>query len=201
MEMTKLYAMNIRCLENEDAAALSPLRREKAGGYLKEKDRLLSLAAGVLVDRALQERGLRERDVTFSYGPFGKPFLAGYPDIHFSISHGGSMAAVVFSDSEVGCDIEAVIPYDRDVAVLSFTSGEIDEIERSGDRDTSFTTLWTEKESFLKALGVGLGRSMRSFEIRRGEQGPVLIQNIDSGEWKISTVAVDNHIISICAEA
>ncbi len=201
MRMTNLYAMNINSLRNEDIAGLSSLRREKAGRYLKEKDRMLSLAAGVLVDRALQERGLRERDVTFSYGPWGKPFLLGYPDIHFSISHGGSMAVAVFSDSEVGCDIEAVIPYERDVALLSFTSDEVGGIEKSYDRDTAFTTLWTEKESFLKALGVGLGRSMRSFEVRMEEQGPVLIQNIDSREWKISTITVDNHIISICGEA
>ena len=87
---------------------VSPQRREAALRYVKASDRRQSLAAYLLLCRALKEEyGITEPPV-FDFGPHGKPFLKDYPSIHFNLSHCPGAALCVIAPAPVGCDIEAV---------------------------------------------------------------------------------------------
>ena len=66
MAPLKQYWIPVNALSVAQIEALSAQRKAKAERYLFEKDRLLCLAAGVLIDRGLQEYGLREADVRFA---------------------------------------------------------------------------------------------------------------------------------------
>ena len=53
---------------------LSASRREKTDRYRFLADKKLSVGAGILLDKGLQEYGLRESGVKFAYGEKGKPY-------------------------------------------------------------------------------------------------------------------------------
>lgn len=110
------------------------------------------------------------------------------------------MAAAAFSRGEVGCDIELIRSYDEDVAALCFTPREREAVMKAEDSALAFTRLWCIKESFLKALGLGLGGGMQSFSVVGEGEKIRLEQDKDRRKWKISTDVVDNHVIAVAEE-
>lgn len=84
----------------------------------------------------------------------GKPYLEGAEKLYLSVSHSENTFACIFSDTEVGLDIQ----YKRNVAVKKiaqryFTVGEQRYIGEDGDK---FFRIWTRKEAYAKYLGIGL---------------------------------------------
>ena len=197
--MTEIYLMNTRELTEEDISSLSPFRRRKAEQFIQDRDRRLSLAAGVLLDRGLKKYGLAEKDAVFAFGESGKPYLRDYPSVHFNLSHSGEMALGVFSDREVGCDIEYVHPFDEDTASLVFTDDELKWIKSSENRDYAFTRLWTVKESIIKAKG-GSADEMRNLSLSFDGNGTARTQIFSGSVWKTSTMEKDGYLIAICEE-
>ena len=94
-----------------------------------------------------------------------KPSLSGMPGLHFNISHSGDWVVSAFSEKPVGIDIEKIKRVNLQVAHRFFSSPEIGFLNEvmENERDLWFLKLWTIKESYLKALGTGLSRSMSSF--------------------------------------
>lgn len=90
-----------------------------------------------------------------SYGRHGKPYLRDYPNAQFNISHSGQFVACAVSDRPIGVDIQEIVSYRRDVAKCLFNPGELLQIESSPDPSDEFTKLWTQREAYLKMLGVG----------------------------------------------
>ncbi len=198
--MTKLYTMDISFVRDSDLELLSRERKDRAMRYVFDRDRKLSIAASMLIARGLEEYGLREKDVVYGYTEYGKPYFRDYPFIHFSVSHSSSMAAVAFSSAPVGCDIEYLRPYDEDVAKMCFTLREREYILSSDDTAGAFTRIWSIKESFLKALGLGLVGGMNKFNVEINGDEVHIEENFDRKKWKINTEVVDNHFISLSKE-
>lgn len=152
------------------AAAMSllpwPERRAKAERFVFNKDRCLCLGAGLLCAYALRKVGAR--NLAMSYGDHGKPYLQNHPNIHFNISHSGTMAVCAVSSVPVGIDVEEHQPYDEGVARLCFTDEELEWVGQQSDAAHAFTRLWTRKESYLKLLGTGLSKSANSFLAQPG---------------------------------
>lgn len=170
---TKIYLCSVEVPGGYGSIAgleqrLSAGRREKIKSRRFEKDKLQALGAGLLLDFGLKEYGLREAGVAMAYGGNGKPYLADYPDIHFNLSHSGSMAMAVFSDREAGCDVERVQEARMSVARRFFTEEEyvlLESLKAEGERDGVFARLWTLKESFLKVTGEGMRMPLDSFSV------------------------------------
>ncbi len=105
------------------------------------------------------------RKVDFITNPSGKPFLAGkHIDIHFNLSHSSGVSTLAFSaKSEIGVDVEKIDPgLDFHlIASRCFSTAE-NEYIREPDKDACkrFYTLWTRKEAFLKAVGMGIGENL-----------------------------------------
>ena len=84
----------------EILSMLDDKRIEKANGYLKENDKLLSLGGGYLYQKYLPVKD-------FKYNENGKPYLENGP--FFNLSHSGEYIALVISKTrEVGIDIQKV---------------------------------------------------------------------------------------------
>ena len=108
--------------------------------------------------------------VRFGRGLHGKPALvehaAGGERLEFSLSRSedGLLIAMAVG-TPVGCDLERVrtIAQARTMAGQWFTQRERDAIERfsGGDFDRAFLSCWVRKEAMLKAVGVGLQRSLQ----------------------------------------
>ncbi len=116
------------------------------------------------------------RELRFSYGKHGKPFLPGGPS--FNLSHSGERLLVaVAARGRVGVDVERVRPVRRLEAVVArrFAAGERRWLAAAGEgeREAAFFRLWTRKEAFAKALGGGLAIPFRSFSVdmEAGEDG------------------------------
>ena len=136
---------------------VSQQRRELALRYVKDSDRRLSLAVYLLLQEALENEYGVTGDLTFGFGPHGKPFLQDYPQIHFNLSHCPGVALCVVSDAPVGCDVEGVPSVlDLDVCRRVFSEEEQTFILASPSPTLSFARLWTQKEAFLKYTGEGL---------------------------------------------
>lgn len=94
------------------------------------------------------------------YGPYGKPYLRDYPNVHFNISHSGIYVACAVADRPVGIDIQMISEYRPDVADRVCSKAELAEIAVSDNPAAEFTKLWTRKEAYAKWTGKGIGRIM-----------------------------------------
>ncbi len=138
---------------------LSDHRRQKAARFQKEHDRVRCLCAGAALDRALQTVGLREKTAIIKLGEHGKPQLAEHPEWHFSLSHSGEWAVCALSDSPIGVDVEQCRAKDyMALAQRFFSPTEQEQLRQCQENECQalFFQLWTQKESLLKAVGVGL---------------------------------------------
>ncbi len=144
---------------------MPPYRRAKAAGYIFDRDRALSIGVELLLFNALNDFGITDYEVI--EGVNGKPFLKDY-DVCFNLSHSGNRVMCSVAPEDVGCDVEEVKPIDIEMARMNFTDEEYSIIADApaGLKYDSFYRFWTLKESFLKALGTGLGLELDRFNIR-----------------------------------
>lgn len=87
--------------------------------------------------------------------------------LHLSGASRGGWAALAAAAGPVGIDIETVEPA-ADLPEKVLHPDEVLALRRlSGhDRPRAFARLWTVKEAYLKALGIGLAREPASFRVR-----------------------------------
>ena len=105
--------------------------------------------------------GLREHfhindSPSFIYNEYGKPFLKGYPDLFFSISHCREAVGCFIADQPCGLDIEYVRKAKPDLVRHTMNQEETEAIFSAESPDIAFTRLWTRKEAVLKLLGMGI---------------------------------------------
>ncbi len=106
-------------------------------------------------------------DLCFRTSDSGKLFL---PDgrLHFNISHTGSSFLVCISTQyPVGIDLEIPVfrPDLYDVMTYAYSASEIDYVVQDVDITTRFFTIWTAKEAFLKAKGIGLMDGLKGIDL------------------------------------
>lgn len=166
-------------------------RREKVMRFRFGKDRRLCLGAGLLAAFMLRRAGAEDLRLVFS--EHEKPSLAAYPDLHFNLSHSGTLAVCAVSDRPLGVDTEVLTAYNPDVAALCFQPREIAWLERQPNRGLAFTRLWTRKESWLKYLGTGLSLSANTFSALPGDSPAEGITLTES--------SAGNHRICVCADS
>lgn len=127
---------------------------ESAASQREAAERLLAFALK-------REHGIAVHDRQNAFNAWGKPFLSGFPQVFYNISHCKKAVAAVLSSRRVGIDIEFVREYSPKVARRVCSQAEISLIESSDDPSRMFFRLWTLKESYIKALGVGMAFPLR----------------------------------------
>lgn len=130
-------------------------RRNRALRYRKATDRI-----NCVITYLMLRYGLREcfgiTSFKIELGKYGKPFLADYPNVHFSISHCDIGNAVVVANFPIGVDIQEVRPFSWNVAKRVCSGQELAELEKCANQDKLFTRMWTAKESYAKMIGQGV---------------------------------------------
>ena len=170
-------------------------RRKKVIRYRMPDDRKRSLAAGLIIQKILNENGLSEDSLKYSEN--GKPLA---DNLFFNISHAGDYVVGVSSDREVGCDIEKIVDAPLEVADRFFHLKEAEYIKSAEDKNKAFFTLWTLKESYMKMTGRGMSLPLDSFEIIRKDQGFVLGKSPKRPGF-FRTMEFENYIFSVCMES
>jgi len=149
------------------ARMLDPVEQERWQRFLHARDRQRFLLARGMV-RSLLAAKLGEPDpaaLRFVHNAYGKPALAtaagAVPALQFNLSHTDGLLVLALSRKlALGVDVESIA---RKVEMLAlsarfFTSGEhaaLQELAGSAQRERFFA-LWTLKEAWLKARGLGL---------------------------------------------
>ena len=103
----------------------------------------------------------------------GKPFLEHQetPEgLQFSCSHSADLALIAITRGQkVGIDLEFHRPFPQagELAGAFFSPLEIAELAKAPDalKETIFFDCWTQKEAFVKAIGLGLSFPLNRFSI------------------------------------
>lgn len=204
---TKLYIAKISELKNENAyesayASVDAERQKKVDSYKFLQSKLQSLAAGVLLNRALEDAGLDVSKIQFEQNAYGKPYIQGL-DIYFNLSHSGDYAICAISNAEVGCDIEKIDRDEEKIAKRFFCDEEYRDIiskKSEEERKTIFYRYWTLKESFMKATGMGLKLHLNSFQIIISNKISIK-QSVNNSEYSFYEIdEIDGYKCSICVQ-
>lgn len=156
----------------------SPAEKEAVLRFHFLKDRLFRVIGRTMVSLKLQ----CEPD-TIQKTPAGKPFVMG--SSRFNISHAGTVVAVAFSDEEIGLDIETNNTLEQQ-GIMSYFHPDEQRTFHGLNEDSKqafFYRIWTRKEAFLKAIGVGIVEGLNTYNClpdrieRAGEHW--FIQSID----------------------
>lgn len=162
--MLRVTFADIGALELQSALfKLSAYRRERLEQVRTELGKKQGAGAELLLCRALEELGLKTPpDIVADEN--GKPRLRG-GELFFSLSHSGPWALCAVSDRELGADIQVRKPFNQRLARRFFAPDELELILSAPDRDRAFTEIWAKKESYIKALGLGLKLPLESFSV------------------------------------
>ncbi len=130
------------------------------------KDKARSLGAELLLQYALQKRGIERESFSFAYGEHKKPYLQGVSMPYFNLSHSGDFVVVAISaTAEVGVDIEEIKEFREGVLKKVFTEKEIAYIKNQPDQNQACYQQWSLKESVIKAIGTGFSLAPQSFSV------------------------------------
>ena len=191
--MLKIYYARIAPLRDtalfERGKKLLPKERiEKLARNKTEEGRLCSMAAGLLLVYGLKQQNIKAKEITFEKNDAGKPFIPNQNACYFNLSHSGDYAAVAVSEKEVGIDVEIVRTGKQKLVERFFSKEERKELLDSWS-DEAFTKIWTRKESYIKAIGMGMRMPLQAFN--------ALEDRI--GDYHLKTIRLtDTYFMSIC---
>jgi 4'-phosphopantetheinyl transferase len=126
------------------------------------------------------------RSIEFTYNQYGKPLL---PNLFFNLSHSADTAVLAVSRSrEVGIDIERIDPNFAagQIPEHFFSAGEVAALRAlpPNEQTDAFFRCWTQKEAYVKAVGLGLSISLASFEVTLAPGHPARFLRGGDG-WEI----------------
>ena len=197
--MVRLYAVDAAALSGRFDALLCLLdgeRRARAASCGNTPAGRRSLAAGLLLSHVLgaeNARGKLER------GAHGKPAYRGCPP--FNLSHAGDYAVLAVTDgAPVGVDIERCRAVDcYRLAERFFHADETAFLRAADDPYAAFFTLWTLKESYLKAEGVGFAAPPAMICILPSGENEAHILGESAYRFRRYDGAFDGYRMAVCS--
>lgn len=197
---------NSMCVKLE--GLLSIEERARAAQFCLAEDRRDFVAAHALTRAQLSQLTARPPpSFRFRTGPFGKPapiLEPGDPAISFNLSHTrGCVVVALGIDVAIGVDVEWIErPAPQDVADRYFAQEELAALNLAPERcwDNTFYTLWTLKEAYMKATGMGMQLSLDSFAVALDP--PRLLFGGESGlgtKWQFRVMSIGSEHIAALA--
>jgi len=178
-------------------------------GRLRVKDRqnlnskLQTIAGELLARHSVgQYLGKSDQEINLIFGEKGKPHIGNLKDVHYNISHSGHYVVCAVSSKELGIDVERIRKVNLRIAERFFSPSEIHDLMavEEENRMLYFITLWTIKESYLKAIGRGLTQHLNSFTIVRNGESYLLTGNEEAETYSIETHKLDHeYMMAVCA--
>ncbi|KAM4567127.1 L-aminoadipate-semialdehyde dehydrogenase-phosphopantetheinyl transferase [Odontesthes bonariensis] len=207
-----------RCIQQEE--------KDRIGQFVYAKDAKSALAGRLLLRRFVCERmGIPWSEITLARSPRGKPYLAAPLKVNsdydkswrFNLSHQGDYAVLAAEQGvQVGVDVmkttmsgSSSVPEFFRIMTRQFTEYEWSTIQSAGSEHqqlAAFYRHWALKESFIKAIGTGLGFNLQRVEFHLASealtQGKLLRQTkmcLDEEEeedwiFEESLLDADHHV-------
>ena len=202
MITNRIYAADVSVLSDKELfyrlyREMPIYRQQKIDRYRFDKDKYLSLGAGVLLAKAFLDAGIPYSDIYCDNN--GKPLHNG--NICFNLSHSEELAVCAVSDKPVGIDAEKVRSFSESLAERVFTDKELDICSRYEDKERIYTRMWTAKESVMKKTGGGLSVGAKNISLDIIEERPVSasVSGIE-GEFILHNFSDGDYEITVCSE-
>jgi 4'-phosphopantetheinyl transferase len=125
----------------------------------------------------------------FVANEYGRPRIADpelSASLRFNLSNSrGLVACLIARDADVGVDVEEITPDNKlEIAQTHFSMAELRSMASlpSGQQQRRFFELWTLKEGYIKARGMGLSLALDqfSFDIVPGKSIRINLEKVDS---------------------
>lgn len=190
------------------SSLLSPYEQSRAARFVFPRDRLRFIAArGHLREILSRYDSVSADRITFVANSYGKPFLNGGSRLQFNLSHSESLALIgITLDRAIGVDIEAAKPElaSDDVAKQCFSAREFESLSSvpEADRCREFFTIWTLKEAYIKALGMGLSYELDAFDVSTTAENALLLDTNDVAapdKWTLHPLQTVAHFSAALA--
>jgi 4'-phosphopantetheinyl transferase len=133
----------------------------RAQKYVFEKDRHEFVFSRSSLKQILASYlSVSPKEVQLTQGSFGKPMLSPNQNVFFNVSHShGRLLIAVANHPGVGIDVERISSENVDQLAPSVLSHEeLIQLRSIGSENKvrGFFKAWTQKEAFIKAIGLGL---------------------------------------------
>jgi len=194
---------------------LSQDEQDRARRFRFRQDTIRFVTLRVALRTLLAERlGALPEDISFAYGPYGKPELAMPLErrgVAFNVSHSAELGVVaVTARHRVGVDIEHVRPL-PDLQAMSeqvFSPREQGTLRAipSVLRPRAFLNGWTRKEAYIKAIGTGCSHPLARFSVSLAPGAPVRLEECEDDpsepeRWTLEALDPDpDYVAAIAVE-
>ncbi len=171
----QIYTAKIYELQAEEEERLYELldrdRRKKIAALRSGKEKTRSIFAGLLLRYAFLRAGYTMeawKQAEIESGVYGKPYIKGVSDFHYSLSHSGKWVACATDRVPVGIDLQEMKPWKMTLAKRFYHEKEYERLlaldRASQDKQTEeFYSMWTAKESAVKLNGRGIGAGISQY--------------------------------------
>jgi 4'-phosphopantetheinyl transferase len=190
---------------------LSPTEHAKHQAYRFERHRHEYLVTRA-VERAVLSAclGCPPAGLAFARNEYGRPELVPGSPLRFNLTNTVAMVAcAVAVGRELGVDAEPLARGDDilGIAETVFTSYEratLESLELTARRRRA-VELWTLKEAYMKARGMGMSLPVKELEIVFDAEGVTGLRVFgavvdDPARWALATREVGDHLVSVCVE-
>lgn len=179
--------------------------------FVSRDDADLFIIGRYLIKKFLSiKKNISPQQILIEEDAYGRPFIVKprLEKIDFNLSHSGNFIILGVSSKAIGVDIEKKNSSDIErLSETCFTKKEIKYIfceNNNPNRVNRFYKLWTLKEAYLKAIGVGLSYPLKNFYFTINRSNILLkskIDNLFNKKWHFYSFGVGKkYIISVCLE-
>lgn len=182
---------------------ITSTKRKKIDKFVFRKDKLRALISEILLRTILvKDFGISDTNVKVGENKYGKPYIEGYKDCNFNISHSGDFVVCAIDSKPIGVDIEQIVDTDyKSIIEVFFQEDDVNFI-LNGDANQQinrFYEIWTLKESYTKAEGMGLSIPLNSFGFKINDETIKLVNSDKEYDFKIYD-SFSGYKMAVCSQ-
>jgi 4'-phosphopantetheinyl transferase len=208
-----------------DTSALDNIDRELTDNWLDQSEQNKVEKLHFLRDKTLyqlshymlrwvlsQYLNMQPQQIEFDTNQYGKPSVKGCNKLFFNLSHTNGVSVIALSKNKtIGIDVEKINPKIEvnSIADNFFHPNEVKQLNQlsQNERPSAFYKIWTLKEAYIKAKGMGLSIPLRDFNFNFDSPNIVdvnfnySLKEIPS-DWKFTSYESEkyhNFIVSVAA--
>lgn len=194
------------------AALLTEEERARWQRFRLERSRREYLTTHALARTALSHyRPIAPEDWRFVTNAYGKPALAPECGLRFNLSNSVGLAVCLALDApvEVGVDVEAWrrAAEIAEVEYKVFSAAELAQVDAlpETERPDRYLSLWTLKEAYIKARGMGMALPLREISFLFDRAGDVRLEvsegvDEDASRWRFRRLDHSGHRVAMVWE-
>ena len=147
----KYLVDSINNYKDIDLNIIKSNKRERISKYSR-LDKLRSYIGEILLIKGFKEYyNIDYNNINIIYNKYGKPYIEN-SNIYFNISHSNEYVIVVFSDKEIGVDIEYI---HGNINTMNIFCNKLEKEYINGEI-TKLFDVFTYKEAYIKMLGTSI---------------------------------------------